>query len=578
MAKYTSLIHKGPKFPEEYKPHGYKLNGAELSPLAEEMIVRYAALRDTDYVKDKVLVKNFYTCFKREISADLQTLSFPTDPAYLKLIDEIFDDIQNAKAVKAARSKAVRDAEAAAKAAEKEIYGVATIDGNTYGLGSYQIEPPGIILTRGKSPIKGLWKYRTQPEDVEINFCDPTGKILPPEPPAGHQWKQVKAKTDLLSTFEYKVDVGHVTKRIKGCRFNAVSEIGQDADQEKYEKAFKLLKDMPKVNKLIADTLAECKGKKLTRDMEERRDCALALSIVKKTCIRIGNERDLDLQADTVGVSTLRKEMVSVDGTSITFNFLGKDSVPYIRTVEGFDPEVTEALAESLKSKKDSDEIFRCDSGQVNTFIKTVCPYASAKLFRTAVGTGLATECLRNQKIRQNATLAEKMAAFNKANIDIATLLNHQKAVAKNYASSLQKSKDMKSKSMETLKKAKASLKKVKALNDTMVAKAKAKLTGEELAKRLAYLDEKLEKATARVEKCKETVLMKEVNLNLKSATKELALGTSKTAYFSPMVVYSFCKKNNVPVDKIYTKALQNRFSWAADVDEDYYIKYPKVK
>ena len=51
---------------------------------------------------------------------------------------------------------------------------------------------------------------------------------------------------------------------------------------------------------------------------------------------------------------------------------------------------------------------------------------------------------------------------------------------------------------------------------------------------------------------------------------KNISLGTSKQNYIDPRISVSFMKKNELPADKLFTKALQKKFAWAFDVDESY--------
>ena len=51
---------------------------------------------------------------------------------------------------------------------------------------------------------------------------------------------------------------------------------------------------------------------------------------------------------------------------------------------------------------------------------------------------------------------------------------------------------------------------------------------------------------------------------------KSVALGTSKLNYIDPRIATAFAKIHNVPIDKIFNKAMQGRFAWAMDVDKDF--------
>lgn len=52
---------------------------------------------------------------------------------------------------------------------------------------------------------------------------------------------------------------------------------------------------------------------------------------------------------------------------------------------------------------------------------------------------------------------------------------------------------------------------------------------------------------------------------------KEIALGTSKLNYLDPRITVAWCKKWEVPIEKIYNKSQREKFAWAIDMaDEDF--------
>src|SRR5574344_1011132 len=283
--KFTmkSLIHNGPVFPPEYQAKGYTFEGTTLPVLAEEMLYAWAGKITTDYVNEQIVIENFWKCLKPELKSS-QVKNFPAD--YQILLKQMYIDIQAKKEAKKLLSKSEVKAAKAVAATIKAKYGTAMLDGKPQPLGGYLIEGPGIILTRGASPIKGMWKYRTMPEDVTINFVDPSGKETPPVAPAGHHWKKVVSSP----TSAYAVNVGNVTFRPKSIRFGTGSVVALSADETKYKNAVKLLKVMPKL---------EAKIEKGMKSLNKREmESALVTYLVKMTEIRIGNDKDMDLDAD----------------------------------------------------------------------------------------------------------------------------------------------------------------------------------------------------------------------------------------------------------------------------------------
>lgn len=45
-----------------------------------------------------------------------------------------------------------------------------------------------------------------------------------------------------------------------------------------------------------------------------------------------------------------------------------------------------------------------------------------------------------------------------------------------------------------------------------------------------------------------------------------IATGTSKTNYNDPRISVAWCKKFDVPIEKIFTKVLLEKFAWSMDV------------
>lgn len=92
---------------------------------------------------------------------------------------------------------------------------------------------------------------------------------------------------------------------------------------------------------------------------------------------------------------------------------------------------------------------------------------------------------------------------------------------------------------------------------------------------KLSQLDEKKKKLKEKLDRANLRVEAADIKIQQKTATANYALGTSKSAYFGPEIIFSWCKTFDVPVNKIYSKTLQDKYSWAADVDENYWKDYP---
>ncbi|KAJ3442476.1 DNA topoisomerase [Anaeramoeba flamelloides] len=58
--------------------------------------------------------------------------------------------------------------------------------------------------------------------------------------------------------------------------------------------------------------------------------------------------------------------------------------------------------------------------------------------------------------------------------------------------------------------------------------------------------------------------------MEVKDGLKDVALGTSKINYIDPRILVAWSKKNEVPIEKIYTKKLLDKFEWAMKVEKDW--------
>ena len=88
------------------------------------------------------------------------------------------------------------------------------------------------------------------------------------------------------------------------------------------------------------------------------RQRATAVYLIDKFALRAGNEKNDD-EAETVGCCSLKFENVQLEPPNkVTFDFLGKDSIRFLSTVE-VDAQVFKNLRIFKKSpKSEGDEIF----------------------------------------------------------------------------------------------------------------------------------------------------------------------------------------------------------------------------
>ena len=61
-----------------------------------------------------------------------------------------------------------------------------------------------------------------------------------------------------------------------------------------------------------------------------------------------------------------------------------------------------------------------------------------------------------------------------------------------------------------------------------------------------------------------------EVQMKNKESMKTVALGTSKINYLDPRITVAWCKRNEMPIEKIYTNTLLQKFGWAMTVSSKF--------
>ena len=60
--------------------------------------------------------------------------------------------------------------------------------------------------------------------------------------------------------------------------------------------------------------------------------------------------------------------------------------------------------------------------------------------------------------------------------------------------------------------------------------------------------------------------------ISFQEENKEIALGTSKLNYLDPRITVSWCKRVDVPVEKIYNRSQREKFSWAIDMADETFV------
>ena len=505
--KWKSLIHQGVAFPPEHQPLGFSIRifgrPFKLTPFQEEMAVAWGKKKDTPYVKDPVFQKNFLAEFLK---------LFPKDLKAAKIEDMDFTEIHQwiESEKKKAEDKELRKKRAADRKVKRDemkaVYGTAEVDGQPFDVGNYMIEPPGIFMGRGEHPMRGKWKPRIRPEDVTLNLGENA-----PVPPG--KWGGIVH--DHESTWLARW-MDKLTEKDKYVWLSEGSALRQQADQAKYDKAKRLGRSIEKVTTEMYKAMAG-------RDLKQRM-VSTAVFLINRLAMRVGDEKDPD-EADTVGASTLRVEHVAFKGNTLEFDFLGKDSVRWQKslTVEGRDEVVLKNLQQFTKGKKPSALIFSdITSRSVNEFLGGIQKGLSAKVFRTYLATEIVRKHLEglDSKLKGGSDSA-KLYHAKMANLQAAITCNHKRAIPKNFEENLDK---------------------------------KRKLL-EEIGSQEARTDKGEQRRGERLERLK-------MQLELAVQTRDYNLGTSLKNYIDPRVIKSWCDYVELDWTKLYTTALHRKFLW----------------
>ena len=81
-----------------------------------------------------------------------------------------------------------------------------------------------------------------------------------------------------------------------------------------------------------------------------------------------------------------------------------------------------------------------------------------------------------------------------------------------------------------------------------------------------------VEKKKKAVERLKEQLNKLETQQIDKDENKTIALGTSKLNYLDPRISIAWCKKFDVPIEKVYNKTQREKFRWAIEMAGPDYV------
>ncbi|KAI8883942.1 hypothetical protein K501DRAFT_332972 [Backusella circina FSU 941] len=617
--KWSTLQHSGVLFPPSYVSHGIKMryNGKliKLSPEAEEVASFFAALLETDHGKNPTFQKNFFRDWQEVLKQD------PNNPEITDFDKCDFKPMwEKFEADKEKKKQLTKDEKLKIKEEKQQLeepFLTCLVDGRKEKVGNFRIEPPGLFRGRGDHPKTGSLKKRVLPEQITLNL-GVDAKI--PKPPKGHRWASVVHDQTATWLATWKENVNGSTKYVF---LAATSAWKGQSDMQKFEKARNL--------KNFVGKIRETYNRELKDKLSEVRQRATAMYLIDQLALRAGNEKGDD-EADTVGCCSLRWEHITLEPPNIlNFDFLGKDSIRYQNSVEVL-PQVYKNIGIFKKQVGKGNMIFdRLTPSSLNKYLNSCMPGLSAKVFRTYNASHTFQQQLDAMDL-SNESIPDKLLAFNRANREVAVLCNHQKSASKNHSQQMEKITDkiraLKYQRMKIRKQLlqlepnkykknldfnadesdleedwivehEASLiekekerskTKFEKNNEKLIAEGKAPLPMTDLTEKIKSIDEvakrlKKERKTGKVEpksnmteekaltqigKIDERISATRIQATDKEENKEIALGTSKMNYIDPRITIVWCKNNEVPLEKVFSKTLIEKFRWAQNTPEDW--------
>ena len=631
--KWETLEHNGVLFPPEYEPLPknvklyYDRKPVTLPKEAEEVAGFFGALLESDHAKNPTFQKNFFRDFKEVLQesggcpdADIQEFS----KCDFSKIFQHFDKLrEEKKALPPKEKKKIKEE----KEASEEKYKFCLLNGRKEQVGNFRIEPPGLFRGRGAHPKTGTLKRRVYPESITLNL----GKDAPiPPPPAGHQWGDIKHDNTVTWLAMWKENI---MGSVKYVRFSQNSSFKGMSDFKKFEKARELKKHVDKIrndyrSKLKSSLMIDRQIATATylidvfalRAGGEKRDdeadtvgcCSLRFEhiflkppstvifdFLGKDSIRFYQE----VQVDTQVFKNLKifKKDPKKPGDDL---FDRLDPSILNKYFQEFMPGLTAKVFRTYNASKTmQDQIDLIpNEGTVNEKVVAfnaanrevaiLCNHQRTIPKAHQAGVQKINEKIEEmiwQKIKLKRIMLQLDKTMKKKELEyfeeIDDLTKEKELeiverwsqkeldrISKKFEKDKEKLKfekkelspeDYKVKSMEIKEDHKKKLESAKEL----IKQYKSEAKKQKYEEKSTYTAEKLK---AQIDKLEERIKNTSLQLKDKEENSTVSLGTSKMNYIDPRLTVMFAKKFNVPIEKLFTKTLREKFAWAiesADAD-----------
>ena len=582
--QWRALEHNGVIFPPNYEPHGKPLlYGPEktafaMTPEVEEVATFYAAMIQTEHAKDPVFQANFF----RDFTTVLNSAIKPGDPQHpiREFAQCDFSEIAAWVEADRERKKAIPNDEKkrlkAIKDEHDKPFKFCRVDGHKEKVGNMMVEPPGLFRGRGEHPKKGTHKKRVTAEQIKLNLGYDAKVPICPMP--GHEWGEILHNNEVSWLAYWEENVLNSTKYV---RLANESSIKGKSDLRKYETARKL--------KGVIGDVRTWYTKKLRSKNIQDMQMAVAVFLIDRLALRVGGEKNQEEEADTVGTCSLRVEHLSLEEPDkLTLDFLGKDSIRNHQTLAlaelfgEIGAKVFAKLPKLMQGKEPTHNIFdQLSPSLVNKQLHEFMPKLTAKVFRTYNASIVLDQEL--WKMPDGLDLEQKKVFYTEANTRVAILCNHQRTVAADHGSKMEKLEEKKKTDEQALEFMKKALPKAKKQKDKATeVKEWTKQPDKKKPKEgqpkpvPVYKWEKKRRTVDQIKKkivsLSERIKKQEADMAMKNSSSEVSLSTSKINYMDPRVTIAWCKRYEVPIDNraIFPKALLEKFAWAMSAESTY--------
>jgi DNA topoisomerase-1 len=578
ISSMKRLVHNGILVPKIPDATGMTLQirgqGITLDSVQEQMAMQFAAKRHLGYWEDSVFVRNFLKDFSKTLG--IKPALKPTEVDLETLFRPAVQRREAEQALKEAMTKeekkALREDRKAHRESLREQYGFAEIDGERIELANWTAEPSCIFMGRGQHPLRGRWKPGPRQSDITLNL-DPKAP-MPLGDWAGRLWQ-----SESLWVARW---IDRLSGKMKYVWVSDTAAIKQDREAQKFAVAHQLERRISRVRKQIWEAMGDSDAR--------RRQIACASYLIDVLSLRVGDEKNAD-EADTVGATTLRPEHVTIKDTGeVEFQFLGKDSVPWHKTVQ-LPPEVItqlQALIDNARAPRANQtgqsrhpsrvkpQIFPdVRSRNVNAFLNEIMSGLTAKVFRTYHASSTVRGYLQKTRVSAEDPAYLKKYYAKRANLEAAIVCNHTKQEPAGWPQRAKRFRESRRRADERIAKAQANLKtRIERLKELLAKQQRAldKLKAQEkpiprganrpYASSIASARRSVETAKTRLTKAKLAKDRFLKQLEMAKKTRTWNLGTSLKSYIDPRIYRDWGRRVAFDWKDYYPKTLQRKFAW----------------